>query len=241
MKESCRGHFFLLFFWFVACVDMWPGIPCASLRAVRVCGGRPKTRLCGVMQDGAGSAQSLCQDRVPKSLQSPLCFQDGLLACNHPFFEIRFASGSTELSSSLSCLHAGKLRQVRRWCVASGAVLPVLGSLTCLPAPRPSPAQLDFCSGSRLSDATRAGKSGLWPALMLHKFQNLIPALFILLLKRRGRIPAGFLARGVLLLSSLRHFDYRPTHCQQTYRMVVGMRKALTPFFSCSMTFWCLR
>ena len=92
------------------------------------------------------------------------------------------------------------------WCCVAGVRQAGLFPTVHGPAPRARTAQLYFCSGSRRSDANRVGNSGLWPALMLHKFQTLIPTLFIFLLKTRGRIPAEFLGRGVLLFSILRHW-----------------------------------
>lgn len=177
-----------------------------------------------MMQDGVGSdlydlnRQSLYQDSILKSLESPFRFRDGLLAYNHPPFEIAWYLPLAHLSYlpaylvwvivSLACFVAGVWLLVRSpeqsW---TSAVLPMLGSLAFFPVfiallqgQDSATLFLFWVLAYRRMQQGREAWSGFWLSLMLQKFQILIPTLFILVLRRRGRILAGFLGGSVMLL-----------------------------------------
>ena len=177
-----------------------------------------------MIQDGQGSVlydldrQSRYQEHILKSLESSFRFQDGLLAYNHPPFEIVWylplarlnylSAYSVWVLVSLSCFIAGVWFLVRSpgepWTVAT---LPVLGSLAFFPVfiallqgQDSATLFLFWVLAYQKMKQGREVWSGFWLSLMLQKFQILIPTLFILVLKRRGRILAGFLAGSVLLL-----------------------------------------
>jgi len=177
-----------------------------------------------MMQDRVGPAlydlnrQSVYQDRILKSLGSPVRFQDGLLAYNHPPFELSWylplgrlhylRAYAVWVLVSFGCFVAGVWLLVRNpgesW---TAAVLPTLGSLaffpvfiTLLQGQDSATLFLFWVLAYRKMQQGREAWAGFWLSFMLQKFQILIPTLFILLLKRRGRILAGFLGGSVLLL-----------------------------------------
>jgi len=178
----------------------------------------------GMMQDRMGSAlydlnrQSLYQDGILRSLGSPFRFQDGLLAYNHPPFEIAWYLPLARLSYlpayivwvavSFACFVAGVWLLARspgqHW---TAAVLPMLASLAFFPVfiallqgQDSATLFLFWVLAYRKMRQSRDVWAGVWLSLMLQKFQILIPTLFILVLKKRGKILAGFLGGSVLLL-----------------------------------------
>src|SRR5262245_47510542 len=177
-----------------------------------------------MIRDGVGSSlydlnlQSLYQDLILKSLQSPFRFQDGLLAYNHPPFEISWYLPLAYLNYlpaytawvlvSFCCFAAGAWLLARcpekPW---TSAVLPLLCSLAFFPVfivlmqgQDSATLFLFWVLAYRKIRQGREAWAGFWLSFMLQKFQILIPTLFLLVLKRRGRILTGFLGGSALLL-----------------------------------------
>jgi hypothetical protein len=162
--------------------------------------------------------QAEFQDRILGSLGSSIRFRDGLLAYNHPPFEIVWFIPLASLSylgafslwaliSSL-CFAAGIWLLTRNmkadkaslnWSYAlSFLFLPLLATLF-----QGQDSGILFLLWVLTYRNLRQGKdawAGLWLSLVLQKFQLLVPSLLLLLLKRRWKVLAGFMGGSAVLL-----------------------------------------
>jgi glycosyl transferase family 87 len=162
--------------------------------------------------------QAEFQDRILGSLGSSIRFRDGLLAYNHPPFEIVWfvplarvsyleAFSLWALLSSI-CFLAGIYLLTRdmnadkvslNWVYALSLLfLPILASL--FQGQDGGTLFLFWVLTYRSLRQRRDGWAGLWLSLVLQKFQLLIPSLLLLLLKRRWKVLAGFMGGGAVLL-----------------------------------------
>jgi Glycosyltransferase family 87 len=162
--------------------------------------------------------QTEFQDRILGSLGSSIRFTDGLLAYNHPPFEIvwfvplarmpyLWAFSLWALISSI-CFLTGIYLLTRdmnadkvslNWVYALSLLfLPILASL--FQGQDSGTLFLFWILIYRSLRQRRDGWAGLWLSLVLQKFQLLIPLLLLLLLKRRWKVLAGFMGGGAVLL-----------------------------------------
>jgi glycosyl transferase family 87 len=162
--------------------------------------------------------QAEFQDRILGSLGSTIRFRDGLLAYNHPPFEIVWFVPLASLPylgaftlwalMSSACFVAGTLllawdmnadKVALNWIyLLSLSFLPVLATLF----QGQDSGILFLCwvlTYRNLKDH-RDGRAGLSLSLVLQKFQLLVPLLLLLLLKRRWKALAGFMGGSAVLL-----------------------------------------
>jgi glycosyl transferase family 87 len=162
--------------------------------------------------------QAKFQDRILASLGSPIRFADGLLAYNHPPFEIVWFVPLANLSyvgafsvwvlTSLICFAVGiwlligdmKADKVSlNWLYAfSFLFLPVLTTL--FQGQDSGMLFLLWVLTYRSLRLRKDGRAGLWLSLLLQKFQLLIPSLLLLLLKKQWKVLAGFMGGSAVLL-----------------------------------------
>jgi hypothetical protein len=162
--------------------------------------------------------QTEFQDRILGSLGSSIRFTDGLLAYNHPPFEIVWFVPLARVSYlgafslwaliSSTCFLVGIYLLTRdmnadhvsrNWVYALSLLfLPLLASL--FQGQDSGTLFLFWVLVYRSLRQRRDGWAGLWLSLVLQKFQLLIPSLLLLLLKRRWKVLAGFMGGGAVLL-----------------------------------------
>ena len=162
--------------------------------------------------------QAEFQDSILGGLGSSIRFRDGLLAYNHPPFEIVWfvplASlpylGAFSLWAliSSSCFAAGILLLARDMNADKASLnsiyllsllfLPVLATLF----QGQDSGILFLCWVLTYFNLKQSkdGWAGLWLSLVLQKFQLLVPLLLLLLLKRRWKALAGFMGGSAVLL-----------------------------------------
>src|SRR5262245_35594787 len=164
------------------------------------------------------AVQAGFQDRILGSLASPIRFADGLLAYNHPPFEIIWFVPLASLSyvgafsiwalTSLICfavgiwLLIGDMKADKaslNWLYTfSFLFLPLLTTL--FQGQDSGMLFLFWVLTYRNLMLRRDGRAGLWLSLLLQKFQLLIPSLLLLLLKKQWKVLAGFMGGGAVLL-----------------------------------------
>jgi hypothetical protein len=162
--------------------------------------------------------QAEFQDQILASLGSSIRFRDGLLAYNHPPFEIVWFAPLASLSYlgafSLWALMSGTCFAAGIWLLtrdmnADKASLNWLYALNLLFLPLLATLFQGQDSGTLFLfwvltyRNLRQGKdawAGLWLSLVLQKFQLLVPSLLLLLLKRRWKALAGFMGSSAVLL-----------------------------------------
>ena len=176
--------------------------------------------------DGKGShlydlrEQTAYQEGILSALHTQFRFRDGLLAYNHPPFEILWyipLGGLTYpqaycvwLAVSLTCMIAGialllrfpgtlDCRSLAQYFLGSLAFFPVFINL--LQGQDSATLFLFWALGYRNLVRSREAAAGVWLSFLLQKFQVLLPSLLMLLMLRRWRILSGFLVGSVSLLA----------------------------------------
>ena len=164
--------------------------------------------------------QTAYQEEILRSLHAQFRFKDGLLAYNHPPFEILwyiplgglryFQAYCVWLTVSLGCvvvgvylllcfprsLDRGRLGQ---YFLGSLAFFPVFINL--LQGQDSATLFLFWTLGYWNLVRSKEATAGVWLSLLLQKFQVLLPTLLVLLLLRRWRVLSGFLAGSIALLA----------------------------------------
>lgn len=178
-----------------------------------------------MIRDGQGSAlydlarQTFYQDEILSSLHSPNRFSDGLLAYNHPPFEILWyvplgglsyiQAYSVWLLVSAGCFVGGVWQLIHstglkvwaegKWfLVGSMAYLPVF--ITLLQGQDSATLFLFWVLAYHNLKKARDVRAGFWLSLLFQKFQILIPTLLILLLKKRWSVLSGLFGGCLVLL-----------------------------------------
>lgn len=164
--------------------------------------------------------QTAYQEGILRSLHTEFRFRDGLLAYNHPPFEILWyipLGGLSYLKAywvwlgvSLFCVLAGVCLLLRfpRNLGRGRLVQYLLGSLAFFPVfinllqGQDSATlflfwTLGYWNLVRAKEAT----AGIWLSLLLQKFQVVLPTLLVLVILRRWRVLSGFLAGSIVLLA----------------------------------------
>lgn len=162
--------------------------------------------------------QAEFQDEILGKLGSPIRFRDGLLAYNHPPFEIVWFVPLASLSylgafsvwalTSVACFAVGiwlltrdmnAARPTLNWLYALSLLfLPLLATLF-----QGQDSGMLFLLWVLTYRNLKQGKdawAGFWLSLVLQKFQLLVPSLLILLLNRRWKTLAGFMGGSAVLL-----------------------------------------
>jgi glycosyl transferase family 87 len=162
--------------------------------------------------------QTAYQQEILSSLHTQFRFKDGLLAYNHPPFQILWyipLGGLTYLQAycvwlaiSLGCVLAGVYLLLRcprnldrgrlaQYFLGSLAFFPVFINL--LQGQDSATLFLFWTLGYWNLVRSREATAGVWLSFLLQKFQVLLPTLLVLFLLRRWRVLSGFLA-GTLAL-----------------------------------------
>jgi Glycosyltransferase family 87 len=164
--------------------------------------------------------QTAYQEEILRSLNTQFRFKDGLLAYNHPPFEVlwyiplgglRYVQAySVWLAVSLGCVVGGVYLLLRFPCSLdrgrSGRY--ILGSLAFFPV------FINFLQGQDSATLflfwalsywnlvrSREATAGVWLSFLLLKFQVLLPTLLVLLVLKRWRVLIGFLSGSLALLA----------------------------------------
>ena len=162
--------------------------------------------------------QAQYQDRILGNLGSSIRFTDGLLAYNHPPFEIVWFVPLASLSYlgafslwaliSSACFAVGIMlltweinadKASLNWLYAlSFLFLPLLATL--FQGQDSGILFLFWVVTYRTLRQRKDGWAGFWLSLVLQKFQLLVPSLLLLLFKRRWKVLAGFMGGSAVLL-----------------------------------------
>ena len=164
--------------------------------------------------------QTVYQEEILRSLHTEFRFRDGLLAYNHPPFEILWyipLGGLSYLKAywvwlavSLFCVLAGVCLLLRfpRNLERGRLVQYLLGSLAFFPVfinllqGQDSATLFLFWTLSYWNLVrAREATAGIWLSLLLQKFQVVLPTLLVLVILRRWRVLNGFLAGSIVLLA----------------------------------------
>jgi hypothetical protein len=164
--------------------------------------------------------QTAYQQEILSSLHTQFRFKDGLLAYNHPPFEILWyipLGGLTYLQAycvwlaiSLGCVLAGVYLLLRcprnldrgrlaQYFLGSLAFFPVFINL--LQGQDSATLFLFWTLGYWNLVRSREATAGVWLSFLLQKFQVLLPTLLVLFLLRRWRVLSGFLAGTIALFA----------------------------------------
>jgi hypothetical protein len=164
--------------------------------------------------------QTACQEEILRSLDTQFRFKDGLLAYNHPPFEVlwyiplgglRYVHAyCVWLAISLGCFVAGVHLLLRFPCSLDRGRLGqyILGSLAFFPVfinllqGQDSATLFLFWALSYWNLVrSREATAGVWLSFLLQKFQVLFPTLLVLLMLKRWRVLSGFLTGSLALLA----------------------------------------
>lgn len=164
--------------------------------------------------------QTAYQEEILRLLHTQFRFRDGLLAYNHPPFEILWyipLGGLSYLQAycvwlavSLGCFlvsiylllrfrHRQDRRRLVQYFFGSLAFFPVFINL--LQGQDSATLLLFWTLGYWNLVRSKEATAGVWLSLLLQKFQVLLPTLLVLLMLRRWRVLSGFLAGSIALLA----------------------------------------
>jgi len=164
--------------------------------------------------------QTAYQQEILSSLHTQFRFKDGLLAYNHPPFQILWYVPLGRLNYlqaycvwlliNLGCVLAGVYLLLRcprnldrgrlaQYFLGSLAFFPVFINL--LQGQDSATLFLFWTLGYWNLVRSREATAGVWLSFLLQKFQVLLPTLLVLFLLRRWRVLSGFLAGSIALLA----------------------------------------